>query len=785
MLASTIGFAAAATFPAPFDSGSAIVYGANGNVQVDMAAAVNIQTAIGQVSGDDTGEFVIGGDSWMVGTSSDDLEMGESIFNVTPYIDKGDLDILADGTMENEKGTAKYEQFLYFDDITSSEVVYQEDDDENIGLFYKISSGEVIARYVMRFTSNLESDETSSTIEDIDEKEITILGKTYTIITAVNSTGDGASASNIDLTLMSGANKIIIANGEELTVAGHTISVQVTSSTQAQFTVDGETTDKLNAGETYKMLDGTYLGVSEITYQNFAGGLMQATAYVGADKLFLDDGSSLQVNAETISNAAVTVTDSWSGGDFSISEITINMTAEDDLLIPVNGKLSDVADLDEPEVLFTQNWDILFGGLEDAEYETLEVTKSTDSRMELKFENYNGDEITLPLFYSNGSGVFGGEKNGERLRLQNGNSSTAIRKNDYFILNTADPAAFGNNARSYVVQYKGADKVTDSSPKVKFNIIGVENDKQVTLATAGTSTLQLGGGTFTFANATAGTADDFPIYLTSAVGNYSVGATNLSTDYLANFIRTKNNALITIADLNVTTAHGTQGDYAAWIVNVTIDDTNRDGDDFTAAAGQVIFSVSSANNSDNEITATYSGGNFTDWVADNDDNTKSSYVTVYGNDIEYSNPSGSPATVKVMIPDSIVTPKVYVSSGEVTVSGGTTAAGGLAPIVADSAIGTVQGSNLVVVGGSCINSVAAKLLGSDSPLCGAEFTAATQVGAGKYIIDTFASPYTSGKVAMLVAGYEAADTTAAAQKVVDDSLSPDAAAAAVIGPVTA
>ena len=46
MLASTIGFAAAATFPAPFDSGSAIVYGANGNVPVDMAAAVNIQTAI-------------------------------------------------------------------------------------------------------------------------------------------------------------------------------------------------------------------------------------------------------------------------------------------------------------------------------------------------------------------------------------------------------------------------------------------------------------------------------------------------------------------------------------------------------------------------------------------------------------------------------------------------------------------------------------------------------------------------------------------------------------------
>jgi len=135
MLSSTIGFAAAATFPAPFSSGSAIVYGAAGNTQMDMAAAVNIQTAIGQLSG---AAANIPEGSWQVKTSSDNLEIGEAIKNVNTYIDKSDLPILVDGEISNEKGTAKYEQFLYFDGTASPLVVYTEDDDENVGLFLNL-----------------------------------------------------------------------------------------------------------------------------------------------------------------------------------------------------------------------------------------------------------------------------------------------------------------------------------------------------------------------------------------------------------------------------------------------------------------------------------------------------------------------------------------------------------------------------------------------------------------------------------------------------------------------
>lgn len=84
-------------------------------------------------------------------------------------------------------------------------------------------------------------------------------------------------------------------------------------------------------------------------------------------------------------------------------------------------------------------------------------------------------------------------------------------------------------------------------------------------------------------------------------------------------------------------------------------------------------------------------------------------------------------------------------------------------IVKDTEIETVKDRDLVIVGGSCINSVAAKLVGGS--FCGADWTTATGIGSGQYLVKEYVSPYNAGKVAFLVAGYEAADTVNAVQSV--------------------
>ena len=81
-------------------------------------------------------------------------------------------------------------------------------------------------------------------------------------------------------------------------------------------------------------------------------------------------------------------------------------------------------------------------------------------------------------------------------------------------------------------------------------------------------------------------------------------------------------------------------------------------------------------------------------------------------------------------------------------------------IVLDTEVQSVSNKNLIVVGGSCINSVAAQLIGVKPETCGEAFTEVTGIGSGQYLLKEYNSPLTEGKVALLVAGYNAEDTTA-------------------------
>jgi len=166
-------------------------------------------------------------------------------------------------------------------------------------------------------------------------------------------------------------------------------------------------------------------------------------------------------------------------------------------------------------------------------------------------------------------------------------------------------------------------------------------------------------------------------------------------------------------------------------------------------------------------TTTGGSGAGTSFVTLESDDTMSQLVTKYGTLLTLKNPDSGQRTAEIAYPDDQVEAMVYVAAGDATVGGGST--GALGNIVMDaSEVASVSNKNLIVVGGSCINTVAAKLLGSNAPLCGADFTAATQrvagkaVTAGSWLVQSFESPWNSNKIALLVAGYEAQDTTNAA-----------------------
>ena len=164
------------------------------------------------------------------------------------------------------------------------------------------------------------------------------------------------------------------------------------------------------------------------------------------------------------------------------------------------------------------------------------------------------------------------------------------------------------------------------------------------------------------------------------------------------------------------------------------------------------------------LASTTSGSTtFRDTLASDSDITKE--ADLFGTIVSLDSNSAGHKTATINYPDEQVYVQIY--GGEVSsaidtgVSTGATATSLGSVAVTDSEASSVSGKNLVVVGGSCVNSVAAALLGVSSPTCGADFTAKTGVASGQYLIETFSR--TGGKVATLVAGFNAGDTTNAAK----------------------
>ena len=136
-------------------------------------------------------------------------------------------------------------------------------------------------------------------------------------------------------------------------------------------------------------------------------------------------------------------------------------------------------------------------------------------------------------------------------------------------------------------------------------------------------------------------------------------------------------------------------------------------------------------------------------------------ISWWGSIITLDKSDSNDFKVTVSYPDEQVYANLYVGAVESSVTGGATTGAKVKELgsvaVSDNELSSVSGKNLIVVGGSCVNSVAATLLGSSAPLCGADWESKTGAGSGNFLIETFAR--TGGKVATLVAGYNAGDTT--------------------------
>lgn len=779
-----------------------LVVGANAR-PVDNLALTDIAASMKVASGGGA-TVSVSGDSWLAGTSSKKLEMannnvtdtsiaGERLRDITTFLDSGDLDALKNGKWVTNENEYEFQQFIYFDNKganpeRSSIVKYSENDDDVTADHFFVANAGHIARYLLEFTSTAQSDVTDSAgssdttgtyLDDFENTELSMLGKDYTVVLARRSaSGPQGGGMSTKLTLMAGAARDTILEGETKTYKvkdkTYEVSLTFTDSDEAKFVVNGESTNKLKVGETYVLSDKSEIGVSEVLYQSYAGGVHSATFFVGARKTEMRDddisngiGShSLKVGSEDIDGSEVVITGTDDNTTQTISSIAINMTAEDDYFVGAGQKLTDVISAagEEKEILTWGNLDFEYHGLSVEDTHDLRLKTSGVRRYELRLFDGDGNKVDIPLAYAEDANnlSLGAESqtanartNQKKLILTEsaGTPDHNVYKDDYLVV-TAGTASDGS-AKSYLLQYKGSDRQTKTSPKIQFKNVGTGETLEYSVGTvsAGSTstvaTIKLGGFSFLVQNASSAQADDFQVHVDlNAGGGVAV------------------NGNISFVD-----SYGTSWAIAPYV----FDSSNQTGGGLTSEKTfiELRHSTPNGNDYDNVLPSalkfnitTATGPELRASLVDvtlltPDGETEVSYgYTTAGAFIKFEEPASDPDELTFTYPKNQRLPQVYVTSGAtkaVASAGGAQVAVEVVDATRlDSEVASLTAQNLIVVGGPCVNTLAAELLGNPAD-CTEGFT------PGKSRVKLV--EHANGNVAMLVAGYSGADTRLAGKVV--------------------
>jgi len=736
------------------------------NAKITDSLAITEIASNMKIEGEET-TTEISGDSWQ----AEDLEMansdasagsiqGENLRDVSSYIGKEELGVLADGVFRTTDNTYTYSQYLYFDvdnTATNELVKYSEDESGEDDVFFFIGSGNNIAEYRLEFDSGAKSDiydatgsaSSSGTIlKHFEDTQITLSGKEYTVVLAARS-----QTNSVKLTLMEGATSGSLLEGEteifQLNGDTYNIGLTYVDTTSVQLSVNDEITGKLRVGDIYKLADGKEVGISEILYQGYAGGTHKAEFFVGADKLELGDGdisdslsdTELKIDGETIDGANVIITGTDDGSSVSLSAITINIEAQDDYYLPAGSKLSSVIESadDDHEVLFTNNWDIEFKGLSNVDSHEIKLDSSSSRKYDFVFYDGNDNKVDLPLFYAVDDTTisFGEDADEKCLILKEG---VPIYKNDFFVLTGGD--ASGGSALSFALEYKGADRSTATSPKIKFKNIGSGNTLEYSIDTSSTAAgsavadIKLGGYTFSIVSEAAETNDDFAISISGSDDIDVVDYYGASTDFGSiPATNCRDNAGIGSSAVTITTADsGDYGNQAPSTIVLTVDAT---------ATNQVTISSFTVGGTGNPLIG--------------ESNTAYGYTSI-GGMITYTTPGGSPEEFTYDYPKEQRVPLLYLTGAEnisSSVGGNWVSVDTVGTTKLDSEVGDLSEQNLIVVGGPCVNTVAAELLGG-SENCEDGFV------SGKSVVKLVQN---GDNVAMLVIGYGGEETKLASKVV--------------------
>ena len=747
MAVSGIGFAAAASYPSPFVvSGSAdvaVVYGA-GASSLDIVQAGNIQSNLQSSMGTSTGATTgstSGGDSVKIEKSATKFRLGFGIEDVvsTAFTDDSPNNglpiLLADGEyVDDDNDENSYIQKIDLINASSNTNtdtggvlrMFDDDDykDDTPTIGFKYTSGDHVLNYTLDFTDTPEWG-------DLDSTNIEIMGKSYFILShTINTT----------INMLDAAQTTTLEIGETTTVNNHEVSVNFIGGTgtgkEVVLTVDGTNTNTLGVGETQKLSGGDYVGIKTILNNDYAGGPKSVEFSIGTGKLVLKHGVDVEINDVTISDLTTYISNT--NTDLKIDKIVIEWDAEDDLFVtPDQSKTMPGFEAVE----------LSFAGMLYPTEEVIQIRGGSTTYVTLENFPLKDSVEDINILYGDSKNFTGiGKDSTHQFRTSDSATGLVFDKDtdDWFLVSYND----GSNAESYLLRATSFGLVSGSTTANKTTIQYRKDGAWVDLKTDA----QL-GDVISIGNVEL-TIDDIQ---RSSLNQLNVSTTSANIEFdrmyskegMQVYVPWPGNNQATEGEINVSasSALGPINQPAHQVIFSEEDDNGNIG------GGKNITAVLGWNSATTKEVYVSDVGNESLSFVENGDNTKkwiSQIHSALATDLEWDK-SGDQYELTLTYHGDESYGEVYLNAPGTTITAGTSGTTGSATqlgnvLVKDTEVSSVSSKNLIIIGGSCINSAAATALGVSTHTCGADFTTATGVGSGQFLIKGVSGAYATGKL---------------------------------------
>ena len=759
MLGSTV---VAGAYPSPFINNgigdTAIVTGANAAL-TDSSAAIDLRNnlnslvvsteSIQNVSED----LVFTGDNFLkLERGSNNFNLGDSMNDFYSRMDDDELPIIlkSETYLNSDNDEFDYDQEIVLGDNLTLEHFQDNDfNNEKPTIGFPLERENILLTYTLDFDTAADAGGAWESGNDLESTKITILGNEYYILTARNSTKD-----NHKITLLDTADTKIVSENTPLSITTgsktYSVSIDYINDEEVIFNVDSEFTNKLSDGDVYKLEGDNFLAVKNVLYNSKETGISKAEISIGSGEIVLENGSEVEINGDKVSDIDLDL----DGSDEEITySLVSNLVVDDNKL----NKIELIWSMDSDAWLSPMNELVMPGfnsikiSMNELKLDSEELTSIEDNSkgFVVKTEITDGN-IDIPILYVNGTTIKGiGKDDGEKLVTNSTESPTLnLVEDSYF----AATWISGDESETYVYQL---DDIEDD----EITLENLAGGKDITIEGIDESETE---GEIKYTLVSANESERTASIKLDIASSGSVYADRVVTEEglmfkLPVYINAANYTNVSLTDGQLASNFSAEGYVdTTWTMNFTEEDNNNnvaDGKSFTVG-----LKVNS------EVMYPTSIGNITTYETSDDSDKHVGYMVSNLATQVLFDKSGDLNSLEIIYSGEESSADVFISETNAGyVSSSIEQVDNKVIVVKDSEIDSVKTKNLIVVGGSCINTVAANMLGG--AYCGDEFTTSTGVGAGQYLIKTIASPYASDKIAMLVAGYNAADTSAGVQKV--------------------